>query len=152
MLYVSYLCNCYICLWDNFGKFRATRGVIHDVTKWRIRVACWISKATRTDAHAHVYAPGYPHARMHAHAWTHRPICNTYCFSTAKIISRTRFNVHVMCLFMWFSRQSSCVKYVIFNVTDTLMNVCTHRLQVTWIPISSKLQRTHLQCAEKLTL
>ena len=76
-------------LWDNFEKFRATRGAIHDVTIWRIRVACWISKATRTDAHAHVYAPGYPHARMHAHAWTHRPICNTYCFSTTKALQRT---------------------------------------------------------------
>ena len=36
-------------------------------TIWHIRVACWISKATRAYAHAHVHAPGHPHARYHAH-------------------------------------------------------------------------------------
>ena len=37
-------------------------------------------------AHAHVHAPGYSHARTHAHAITHRPISNTYRFSTASKI------------------------------------------------------------------
>jgi hypothetical protein len=40
----------------------------------RIRVTCWISKATCTYAHAHAYA------RKHAQ------ISNTYCFPTAKVI------------------------------------------------------------------
>jgi hypothetical protein len=35
----------------------------HDVTIWRISVACWISKATCTYAHAHAHAPVYPHAQ-----------------------------------------------------------------------------------------
>ena len=54
--------------------------VTNDVTIWRIRVACWISKATRTYAHAHAHAPAYPYAR------THKQNNNTYCFSTDTMI------------------------------------------------------------------
>ena len=35
----------------------------NDVTIWRIRVACWISEATRT--HALAYEPGHSHAHTH---------------------------------------------------------------------------------------
>ena len=52
-------------LWDNVEKY-LHRGATNDVTIWRIRVACWISKATCTYAHAHAHAPGY-----HMHARTH---------------------------------------------------------------------------------
>ena len=48
----------------------------HDVTIWRIRVACWIIKATCTNAHAHAHVPGY----------SHRLVNSTYCFSTATMI------------------------------------------------------------------
>ena len=51
---------------------------------WRIRLACWISNATCTYAHAHAHASGHPRERTHA--CTHRPISNTYCFSTATMI------------------------------------------------------------------
>ena len=44
-----------------------TGGATNDVTVWSIRIACWISKATRIHAHAHA----------HAQACTHRPINNT---------------------------------------------------------------------------
>jgi hypothetical protein len=57
-----------------------TRRATNDVTIWRIRVACWIGEGTCTYAHADAHVPGYPHAR------THRPICNTYCFSTSTVI------------------------------------------------------------------
>ena len=63
-----------------------TRGTTNYVTIWRIRVACWISKAAGTYAPAHAHAPGYPHARTHGRACTHRPLSNTYCFSTTKMI------------------------------------------------------------------
>jgi hypothetical protein len=68
---------------DNVENFSGDRGATNDVTISRIRVACWISNAICTQAHAH--APGYPHTRTHAQACTHRPICNTYCFFTATI-------------------------------------------------------------------
>jgi hypothetical protein len=42
-------------------------GVTNDVTIWRMRVACWISKATCTQAHTHAYESGKTHARKHAH-------------------------------------------------------------------------------------
>ena len=57
----------------NVEKYSGERGATNDVTIWRIRVACWISKAIYTYAHAHAHAPGHPHARnarTHEHAHT----------------------------------------------------------------------------------
>ena len=58
-------------LWDNGGN----RGATNDVTTWRIH-ACWISNAICTHA-------------AHGHA----EIYNTYCFSTATMLTRTRLIV-----------------------------------------------------------
>ena len=57
-------------LWDNVEKCGGARETTNDVTIWRIRVACWMSKATCTHTHAHV----------------HTQICNVYRFSTATMI------------------------------------------------------------------
>jgi hypothetical protein len=57
-------------LYDNVEKLGGDRGATNDVTIWRIRVACWISKATCTYAHVHAHAPAYPHARTRPHAYT----------------------------------------------------------------------------------
>ena len=49
------------------------------MTIWHMRIACWILMATNT----------------------HTPrLCNTHCFSTAKMITRTRLNItlYVLCL------------------------------------------------------
>jgi hypothetical protein len=59
-------------LWDNVEKYVGVRGATDDVTIWRIRVACWLSKATFTYAHAHSHALGHTQARARAH------ICNIY--------------------------------------------------------------------------
>ena len=64
-------------LWDNVEKYSGVRGAINDVTTWRMRVACWISKATCTHAHAQAHA-----RRIYARI----QICNIYCLSTATII------------------------------------------------------------------
>ena len=42
-----------------------------EVTIWRVRVASWISKATRTHAHAHAHAPGHLQTHTHANARVH---------------------------------------------------------------------------------
>ena len=42
-------------LWDNVEKYDGARGATNDVTIWRIRAACWISKATCTHARAHMH-------------------------------------------------------------------------------------------------
>ena len=60
------------CRLRDVEKCGEARGATNDVTIRRIRVACWISKATRTHAHAHAHA--------------HTQICNIYCFSTATMI------------------------------------------------------------------
>jgi hypothetical protein len=33
---------------------------------WHMRVACWVSKAARSHAHAHPYVPGHLRARAHS--------------------------------------------------------------------------------------
>ena len=33
------------------------------MTIWRMRVACWISRVTRANAHAHAHTPEHPHTR-----------------------------------------------------------------------------------------
>jgi hypothetical protein len=57
-------------LWDNVGKCSGDSGATNDVTIWRIRVACWISRLyghmpkhtpTRSDIHMHA------RTRKHAH-------------------------------------------------------------------------------------
>jgi hypothetical protein len=66
------------------------------MTIWR-RVACWISKATLTQAHASAHLPtsiptlAGTHMQVPTH--THTEICKTYCFSMATVVSWTYFNV-----------------------------------------------------------
>ena len=48
------------------------------MTIWRC-VACWISKATRSQAHAKARPPTPTHARTE--------ICKAYCFSMATMIA-----------------------------------------------------------------
>jgi len=71
-------------------------------TIWRIRIACWIPKATNTHTHTHTH--------------THR-LYYTHCFSTATMVARTRLNVtlYVHCLSCYLSLAlriltSRCVK------------------------------------------
>ena len=90
--------------------------------------------ATCTYAHAHAHAPRYPHERTHA--CTHRPVSNTYCFSTATV-SRERALVlrHtcIVCL-VNFSEGSSgnrarCEIYPVRHITAFRSNVhCTLHL------------------------
>jgi hypothetical protein len=55
------------------------------MTIWR-RVACWISKTTRAQAHARARAPTSIHT-LPTRTHTHTEICNTQCFSTATVVS-----------------------------------------------------------------
>jgi hypothetical protein len=61
-------------LWDNLEKYGGHRVATNDITTWRIRVACWISKATCTYAHWPAHAPGYPHTSTRTHAKTEQYI------------------------------------------------------------------------------
>jgi hypothetical protein len=54
------------------------------MTKWRMRVACYMH--LRACICPRVRVPTCTHARTQAHACTHRPIINTCCFSTARVI------------------------------------------------------------------
>jgi hypothetical protein len=71
-------------LWDNVEKCGGVREVSDDSIIRRMRCACWITKAYR-----HI-----------------RTLCNTYCFLTAKIVTRTHlsstFNMYIACLVYCF--------------------------------------------------
>ena len=53
--------------WDNIEKYGRFRDTTNDNTLWRVRFACWISKATR----AHAHASGHPSTHTHANARAH---------------------------------------------------------------------------------
>ena len=55
-----------------------------------MRVACWISKATREQARCRACAPTPTRTQAFTLAHTPKEICNTYCFSTATLVTRTR--------------------------------------------------------------
>ena len=67
------------------------------MTKWCMRFACGVRKATNTLA-----------------------ICNTYCFSTATMAARTRRNVtlYVHCVSCYKVGQQSWFYLVIFKIKD----------------------------------
>ena len=133
-------------LWGNVEKHSGKKWATNDVKIWRIRVACWISKATCTFAHAHAHQPGYPHAHTHAYACTHRPICDTYCFSTATMVSWTRLNVtlwiHCLSCFIYnmLPRESDFYvpKQVIKIMGRVSMNVILRRVPVTIVAVEKK--------------
>jgi hypothetical protein len=60
-------------LWGNGEKCGRARQVTDDNIIRRMRFACWVTKATDT-----------------------LRTCNTYCFSTATLITRTHLKVHVV--------------------------------------------------------
>jgi hypothetical protein len=61
------------------------------MTVRRMRVACWISKATRAKANARSRAPTPTHTQAFTQARTQRNMsANTYCFCTAPTVSWTR--------------------------------------------------------------
>ena len=72
-----------LCLfWDSAGKYGWTRQATDDNIISRMRIACWITKAT--DTHKHTYLR----------------IVKSYCFSMATMVTWTRLTVtlYVHCL------------------------------------------------------
>jgi hypothetical protein len=75
-------------LWDNVEKYSGNRGATNDVTIWRIRVACWISKTTCT------------------HARAHTQICNTYWLfhgSSGYVNAPQYYVIHTLSVLLFFS-------------------------------------------------
>jgi hypothetical protein len=61
------------CLWDNLEKWDRARQATDDNIIRRMHIACWVTKATDNTL----------------------GICNTYCFSTAIMVTRTLLSVNV---------------------------------------------------------
>ena len=106
-----------ICpFWDHVEEYGGARQATDDNIIWRMRVSCWITKAT------------HRRARACTHTDTLR-ICNTYCFSTATIATRTRLNItfYVHCLPCYINYtmcpRSSVPSLKIF-LYDILTNIC----------------------------
>jgi hypothetical protein len=117
------------CWWDNVeqcGKARlATDG---DIIR-RMRVACWITKATET--HTHIYKHTHTHTQSY-----------TYCFSTATIVTRTRqdLNAYIRCLSFFFSCVNSACSniYGVSNIVkNQFVHVCGFDCVGVWEAVSS---------------
>jgi hypothetical protein len=93
-------------MWKNVVEPEAT----NDGTLWRMRVTCWINKAT--------LAPLHPHTRA---ARTHTQICNTYCYFTVAKISEPHPSVttYVHC-FSWICT-GTLNRRMCFSKTNSLM-------------------------------
>ena len=91
-------------------KYGGARGTKNGVTIGRIRVACWISKATYARAHAHAHASGHPFARAHTHTHAQTNVYYLLLFHDNNK-SRTRLNVtsHVQYPFC-YNRAGACLQ------------------------------------------
>ena len=100
-------------LWKKFG---AAKEATNCNINWRMRFACWISKATRahmttpsrTYTHTHTCARAHTYTHTHTHTHPHR-ICNIYCFSTATMVTRKRLD------FTLYVHFPSCFFYVSYK-------------------------------------
>ena len=63
-------CTVYEIMWKNIVERGRQKRII-----WRMRIACWITKATQTDRHTHIC------------------ICHSHCFATTTMFARTRLIV-----------------------------------------------------------
>jgi hypothetical protein len=125
--------------WDKVEKYGGARVATNDVTIWRIRVARWIGKASCTHAHAHAQAAAITDA--------HTQICNTYCFSTATVVTWTRLSVTL------YVHSLSC--YLLSNVSSPKKEVgfSNHQAVPVCLPVQCVNQMTGLhenvyeQCA-----
>jgi hypothetical protein len=80
LITLIYLNSCR--LWDNAEKSGTARRATDSNIVRRMRISCWITKATDT----------------------HSEYFNTLCFSTATMVARKRLNVqYIVCLFFMFS-------------------------------------------------
>ena len=80
-------------LWDNVEKCGGNWGAIIDFTIWHIRVACWISKATCTGAHATLTCSG-----IHTHAHTDKYVILIPFRGNNDSRTRLIVNLYVHCL------------------------------------------------------
>jgi hypothetical protein len=94
----------------------------NDVTVWRIRFACRISKTTRTHIHARAHAPGHPHT--HALAHIHRKIYNMYCFSKAKTIRERASMLRYTCI--------ACLVITVTELAKSLILAVHYDGAVNW--------------------
>ena len=93
-------------LWDKVKKYVGARGG----QKWRQNMA---------HTRFMLDKQGYTHTRMHTptppgtHTHARRQVCNIYCFSAAKIVTRTRLNVILYARCLSFSNKLQFTKVLI---------------------------------------
>jgi hypothetical protein len=138
-------------------------------TIWRTRVACWINKATRAQAHARASAPIPTHTQMHAltrppahtHTHTHKATCNTYCFSTEQRLreraSLLRYT-HIVCFvtygltFFGFIQPSSGINSICHDGYSLDLNDYYNGLVICMSDCKWKLKQYSVQSVYFLTI
>jgi hypothetical protein len=104
-------------LWDDVEKYGGAREATNDNTTHAL---CVLDK--QGHSRSRVYTRLDTHARARAHTQTHTQICNTYTFSTAKMI-RERASMlhytHIACLVHVIGTACGVViDYTVWSVFD----------------------------------
>ena len=83
---------------------------------WHMRVACWVSKAARSHAHAHAYVPGHLRARAH----TQKYVMIVAFLTQQWFCERLTVTLYVYCLSFWslceFDLCHACRQSIFFSV------------------------------------
>ena len=93
-------------LWDNDEKSGGARGATNDVTIWRKRIVCWISKAICTHARACIHPRSRAHARTRARAHTHKYVIFIAFPGQQWLRERASVLSYIACLVLVFPLQS----------------------------------------------
>jgi hypothetical protein len=115
-------------LWDNVEKRGEAKG-----RRWQYGgalraglVRLHVRKHTPAPVHQYLHSHTHQRARTHTHTHTHTRIemCNTYCFSTATVVSWTRFSVtlYVHCLSCYL--RHCCIQWPVWVIEGGVVFEC----------------------------
>ena len=124
-------------LWDNVETCGGAREAEDDygdcsLHAWLVRLHSQKHAPSHQQALTHMRSPTRAHIHTHTHTHKHTEMCNTYCFSTAKMVWRTRLSVtlYVHCVFCLCCPRlslSRCKPYVwqdVFPLCPISLPVC----------------------------
>ena len=126
-------------LWDNVEKFSGAKWNTNDVTIWRIRVACWISKATCTR----------PSARARTHTHTNTWYSLLFRSKSGYVNAPHCYVIRTLPLLMYFNHVMNPCDYSLPELWPTYISrncwldkYLNEWLRVTWCAVCSYYNET----------
>jgi len=80
-----------------YGKYDTAAQATFSNTIWRMRFACWITKATHTNTHSHTHKHSHTQTLTHTHTHTHtHTLTHTHKHSHTQTLTHTHTNTHTL--------------------------------------------------------